>query len=185
MSDIKVASRYAKSLLDLAVEKQVLEEIHADMQTFDQVCEENRDFYLMLKNPIIQHSKKLSILNEIFDKKFHEMSLAIFRLIIQKQRESFLPAIAKQFQLQYNIHKGIENASVTTTFALTDDLRASFAAVVKEITGKKVALKEKVDEQLLGGFILKIGDRQIDDSLSGKLRELKLKFNHNPYIKAF
>ncbi len=185
MSDIKVASRYAKSLLDLAVEKKVLEEVHADMKSFNEVCENNRDFYLMLKNPIIQHSKKLTILNEVFQGKFHEMSMAIFRLIIQKQRESFLPAIAKQFQIQYNINKGIESAYVTTTFPLTDDLRASFTNVVKEITGKKVELTEKVDESILGGFVLKIGDRQIDDSLSGKLRELKLKFNHNPYVKAY
>lgn len=185
MSDIKVASRYSKSLLDLAVEKGVLEEVQNDMQAFSQVCKQNRDFYLMLKNPIIQHSKKLKILNEIFSGKFHEMSMSIFKLITRKQRENHLPDIARQFQIQYNVHKGIESAQVTTTIPLTDELRASFTNVVKKITGKKVELEEKINEHILGGFVLKIGDRQIDDSLSGKLTELKLKFNHNPYVKAY
>ena len=185
MSDFKVASRYAKSLLDLSIEKGVVEEVHKDMHTFSNVCSSNRDFYLMLKNPIIHHTKKLKILDEIFSQKFHKVSLSIFKLITQKQREGYLPAISSQFLLQYNIYQGIETALVTTTFPLTEDLRKEFITAVKNMTGKKVELKEKVDQEILGGFVLKLGDRQVDDSLSGKLKELKLKFKQNPYVTAF
>ena len=185
MSDFKVASRYAKSLLDLSIEKGVVEEVHKDMQTFFDVCNSNRDFQLMLKNPIVNHSKKLKILDEIFSKKFHPVSLSIFKLITAKQRESYLPAISRQFLLQYNIHKGVESAQVTTTFPLTAELRNEFIQAVENMTGKKVDLKEVVDKNILGGYVLKLGDRQVDDSLSGKLKELSLKFNHNPYIAAF
>ena len=185
MSDFKVATRYAKSLLDLSIEKDVVDEVQKDMQTFDNICRHNRDFYLMLKNPIINHHKKLKILDEIFSQKFHKVSFSIFKLITEKQRESYLPAISSQFLFQYNVYKGIETAQVTTTFPLTDDLRDEFVAAVKNMTGKKVKLEEKVDKEILGGFILKLNDRQVDDSLSGKLKELKLKFQHSPHVSAF
>ena len=185
MSDFKVASRYAKSLLDLSIEKDVVDEVQKDMQIFDNLCRGSRDFYLMLKNPIINHHKKLKILDKIFSQKFHKVSLSIFKLITQKQRESYLPAISSQFLFQYNIYKGIEKAKVTTTFPLTDDLRTEFITAVKNMTGKKVELEEKIDKEILGGFVLKLNDRQVDDSLSGKLKELKLKFQHNRQVAAF
>ena len=184
MSDFKVASRYAKSLLDLSIEKGVADEVYKDMQTFDSVCRNNRDFFLMLKNPIINHHKKLKVLDEVFSQKFHKVSLSIFKLITQKQRESYLSSISSQFLFQYNIYRGIETAQVTTTFPMTEDLRSEFVAAVKKMTGKKVELEEKVDKGILGGFILKMNDRQVDDSLSGKLKELKLKFQHSPHVAA-
>lgn len=184
MSDFKVASRYAKSLLDLSIEQGVVEEVHSDMRTFDNICRQSRDFYLMLKNPIINPHKKLKILDEIFSKKFHKVSMSIFRLITQKQRESYLPSICRQFLFQYNIYKGIETAEVTTTFPLTENLRKEFITVVRNMTGKKVELEEKVDKEILGGFVLKFSDRQVDDSLSGKLKELKLKFQRNQQVTA-
>ncbi|MDN5204052.1 ATP synthase F1 subunit delta [Fulvivirgaceae bacterium BMA10] len=185
MSEIRIATRYAKSLLELAEEKGVLEEVHDDMVLFGEVCEDNRNFLLMLQNPIINHDKKLSILQSLFSKRFHELTLAIFELITNKNREAVLPAIARQFHVQYNIHKGIESAKVITTFPLTKELRKSFEDVVASMTGKKVELIEEVSNDIVGGFILKIGDRQIDESISGKLKELKLKFSHNPYLKEF
>ena len=184
MSDFKVASRYAKSLLDLSIEQKVVDEVQQDMQTFNNICRHSRDFYLMLKNPIINPHKKLKILDEIFSGKFHKVSLSIFRLITQKQRESYLPAICRQFLFQYNIYKGIETAEVTTTFPLNEDLRSEFISVVRKMTGKEVRLDEIVDKEILGGFVLKFNDRQVDDSLAGKLKELKLKFQNNQQLTA-
>lgn len=185
MSDFRVASRYAKSLLDLAEEKGVLEEVHQDMLLFASTLEESRDFFNMLKNPIIKHDKKLKILKAIFSGKVHPMTISIFEIISRKNRESFLPGIATEFHHQYNIFKKVEEARVTTTFPLTDDIRLQFKQIVKQITGKSVELKEEVNPELIGGFILKIGDRQIDDSISSQLKELKLEFSQNPFIKEF
>ncbi len=185
MSDFQIASRYAKSLLDLSIEKGLVEEVHSDMKAFHTVCDENHDFSLMLKNPIIQHSKKLKILDGVFGKVFHPMSMSIFTLITKKQRESYLASISKQFLFQYNVYKGIESATVTTTSPLSDSMRNEFSKAIAKITGKQVELTEKIDKNIIGGFILRIGDTQVDDSISGKLTELKLKFKQNPYVKAF
>ena len=146
MSEYRIASRYAKSLLDLAVEKKQLEEVNKDMLMFSETVEENRDLLLMLKSPIITHDKKLAILNELFAKKVNDLTLAIFQILTKKHREAYLPQIAVEFHHQYNVKKGIEEATVTTTFPLTAVLRKEFAGVVEKITKRSVELTERVDE---------------------------------------
>lgn len=186
MTEYRAASRYAKSLLELAKEKDVLDQVHADMQSFSAICEENRDFVLLLKNPVVKNDKKRAILEKIFSGKVNDLTLAIFDIISKKKREALLPAIAKEFHTQYNILKSVEVAEVTTAVALTPDLRAKMEEMVKKISTKKtVHLEEKVDEDIIGGYILKVGDQQIDDSIRTKLKSLEHKFSQNPYIKEF
>ncbi len=185
MSEYRIASRYAKSLLDLAVEKGQLEEVNNDMMMFSHVVEENRDLLLMLKSPIITPDKKLAILNKLFEGKVNDLTLAIFRILTKKHREGYLGLIAEEFHHQYNTNKGIEEATVTTTFALSDAMRSEFEGVVKNISNKEVELTEVVDESLIGGFILKIGDRQVDDSVNSKLKALRVEFTKNHYEKAY
>lgn len=185
MSEYRIASRYAKSLLDLAVEKGQLEEVNNDMLMFSNLVQENRDLLLMLKSPIITHDKKLTILNQVFEGKVNDLTLAIFRILTKKHREMYLDQIAVEFHHQYNFNQGIEEATVTTTFALDAKTKAQFVDIVTQISGKKVELTEVIDEELIGGFILRIGDKQIDDSVSSKLKALKLEFSKNLYEKAF
>lgn len=186
MSEYRVASRYAKSLIELAEEQKVLEEVLKDMQHFTQVCKDNYDFVLMLKNPIIKHDKKNLILKKVFEGRVNKLTLAIFDIITRKNREAVLPDVAKSFQSQYNVYKGIEEAKVTTAVPLTAELKKEMEEMVKKISSKpNVQLEEVIDKDLIGGFILKVGDRQIDDSIKSKIKALKLKFSQNPYIKEF
>ena len=185
MSEYRIASRYAKSLLSLANEEGRLEAVHDDMKLFSQMIQENRDFELLLNSPVVVSTKKLAILNEVFEGKVNDLTLKFFVLLTKKKRERHLPAIAKEFHHQYNVHKGIAEATVITTFALDDGLKKEFEAVVAKISGKNVELTEKIDESLIGGFVLKIADRQIDDSISARLSALRLKFSQNPYVKEF
>ncbi|MDQ3392536.1 MAG: ATP synthase F1 subunit delta [Bacteroidota bacterium] len=185
MSDLRAAYRYAKSLISLAEEKDVLETIHSDMLLFTKVVEENKAFPRILKNPIINHEKKLNILKSIFKDKVNPMTLAIFEIITRKNREAILPDIAKSFHHQYNVLNGIEEAKVITTFPIDAKMRQEFKNIVREKTGKQVELKEEINESLIGGYILKIGDLQIDESINSKLKELKLEFSKNPYVKEY
>ncbi len=184
MSYLRVASRYAKSLIELAQEQGVVEEVHKDMQLFHKVCEENYDFTLMLKNPVIKHDKKNKILTQVFKGKVNDLTLAIFNIITRKNREPILPRLAKEFIIQYNVMKGIEVATVTTAVPVSDDIRAELQEMVLKVGGRKtVELKEIVDPDLIGGFILKVGDRQIDDSIQSKLKMLGHKFSQNPFVR--
>jgi F-type H+-transporting ATPase subunit delta len=186
MADIRVASRYVKSLLGLAVEKNALDKVHQDMNLFSQVCDENRAFTLMLRNPIIKHDKKRDILEKIFKGKVHALTLSIFDVITRKNREPLLPEIAKEFHVAYNDYHNIGAASVTTATAIDKTLRAEIEQIVKKLSDKKqVEIIEKVDPEMIGGFVLNVGDRQVDASIKNKLKALKVKFSQNPYIKEF
>ena len=185
MSEYRIAFRYAKALLDLAVEQQELEEVNKDMVMCSSLIQQNREFLLVLKSPIITHDKKLAILNKLFEGRVSKLTLALLQLLAKKEREAYLPQITREFQHQYNLNSGIAEATVTTTFPLNDALKADFKKVAAQISNKKsVALTEVVDEALIGGFILKIGDRQIDDSVHSKLKALRVEFTKNPYEKA-
>ena len=182
MSDIRVASRYAKSLIDLGEEKGSLEDIRQDMLLFSKTAKENREFQLLLKNPIINHEKKLAVLKAIFGGKVSPITDAFFRIITSKNRESVLEAVSNEFEFQYNVKKGIQAASVTTASPLTPELRKELTELVTARTGKTIQLEEKVDPALIGGFVLNIGDTQIDDSVKSTLQRLRNKFNENAYI---
>jgi len=186
MVDSRAASRYVKSLLSLAVEQNALEAVHGDMLMFSKVIEENRPFELMLKNPIIKHEKKRDILEKVFAGRVHPLTMAIFDILTRKNREPLLPAIAREFHIAYNIHKGIGKATIISAVPLDAELRSEFENIVKKLsTTDKVELIEKVDKDIIGGFVLNVGDRQVDASIRNKLKALKVEFSQNPYIKEF
>lgn len=186
MSSIRVASRYAKSILELAIEKGVLEEVHQDMQLLLTLDESTPELGLMLNSPIVNSDKKLKILKALFPKGSSELTLPFFEIVSKKNRDNVLMEIAKEFHNQYNESKGIQLAIVTTTFPLDEKLRKEFVQIVKEISGlKDVELIEKINPDIIGGFILKVNDRQLDESLNSKLKALRLEFSHNLYEKKF
>ena len=185
MSEIRVASRYAQSLLELAEEKGVLDQVEKDMNYFLSVCDASHEFVVVLNNPIIPHSKKKHILEALFTGKVNTITLSLFTLITQKNREAYLPAIAREFKTQFRVKKGIELAEVTTTYALSEEQRIQFISLVASHTSNKVELHEKVDAAILGGYILKIGDRMIDESIQNKLTRLKSKLTDNSYTPKY
>lgn len=183
MSNQRVAYAYAKSLMELAIERGQLEEVYQDFLYLAQMARSNRDLELVMRNPIVSSDKKLKILKALYEKRgATQATLSFFEIICRKGREEVLADIAREFQVQYQLHNSIQVAEVTTTFPLDDKLRAEFSKLVLEITGmKEVKLSEKVNPDLIGGFILRVNDRQLDESLSSKLRELKVQFSHNQY----
>ncbi len=114
---------------------------------------------LALKSPVVRHEKKLAILKALFQENVHPVSYTIFNIITQKHRESILDSIADEFVTLYNSYKGIQKAVVTTSAPLDDSLRATFNKIVADATGKKVELEEKVNENLIGGYILRVNDQ--------------------------
>lgn len=186
MANYKVASRYVKSLLSLAQEQGVLEDVHKDMQMISNACDTNYELVMLMRSPIIKHDKKRAILTKIFEGKVTKLTMAIIDIVTRKNRESLLPEIASEFHNAYNNFKGIQKATVTTTIELDEALRSEIKKIVQELSHKNlIELEEKVEKDLIGGFVLNVGDKQIDASISNKLKELKLSFSHNPYVKEY
>lgn len=186
MSKIQVASRYAKSLMDLAIERGVLEDVKKDIDQILATAASNRDFFLLLKSPIVSSDKKLNVLNALFSGSGHEIILRFFEIVTRKNRADVLHETALEFVKQYNQNQGIQVAEVTTAFELTPDLKAQFKEIIQEISGlEKVELVEKIDSEIIGGFVLKVNDRRMDESISGKLNEIKLQFAKRHFEKLY
>lgn len=177
MSENKAASRYAKSIIDLSIETKSLEEVKSDMALVSKVIGENSQLEAILNNPIVPIDKKSGILSDLFFGKVHPISSSFMKLMVDKGRSSIVYSASKQFVKQYNELKGIVTAEVTSATALTAESRAEIIAIVKkEIGANEVIVKEKVDDDLIGGFILKVEDKQFDASIAGGLNKLKKEF---------
>lgn len=173
----KAGARYAKSLLDLSKEQNAVEEVKNDMVFFEKIVDDNSELEAILKNPIVPLDKKQGILQEIFGGKVHAITASFFKLVVSKGRSSILYDTSEQFIAQYNAIKGIVTAEVTSASALTDANRTEVIALVKkELSASEVVLKEKVNAELIGGFILKVGDKQFDASIASGLSKLKKEF---------
>jgi len=182
MSNHRVASRYAKSLLELAVEKGQLEEVHADFKALEAMGKSSRDLVLLLSNPVITSDKKLKVLQALFAKGSSNLTSTFFEIVSRKNRESVLMDIAREVVVLYNQYKSIQVAELTTPIAIDKSQKSKFVDLVKEISGRKeVELVEKINPELIGGFVLKVNDRQLDESLSSKLKALKHQFSENHY----
>lgn len=178
MSEFKVASRYAKSLIDLAREQNALEAIHTDMQQVISVLKSNPMLQAVLKNPIIKLDRKESILRALFGKTGHPALVSFFSLLVKKGRAGILFAAAQEFIREYNAEKGIIEASVISAAPLSEEHRRQIMAIVQNNGGNEVILNNEVDPELIGGFILTVGDRQIDASIAGKLNKLEQHFSN-------
>lgn len=172
----RVASRYAKSITSLAEEQKVLDQIKADFELFVHVYEGNRDFQLMLESPVVGHDKKRKILSLIFDGKLQKLTMLFFDIITRKNREADLYGIAKQILVEYNLIRGIQLAEVRTAIPLSASLKKQFSDIVSKAMDKDVILSEKVNEDLIGGYILRVEDKQIDTSLKSSIENLRYKF---------
>jgi len=172
-----VASRYAKSLLDLAIEMKQVEEVNKDMRLIKSVCHQNRELSLLLKSPVIGTEKKNPIVKAIFDGKVSKTTLSFLNLLTLKRREGDIEEIAIAFNDQYNLNKNITTAVITTAVALDDATKKKVLEIVKKTASGEVEIIEKIDKNLIGGFVLTVNDRQIDASIKRKLNDLKKGFS--------
>ncbi len=176
MAEFRVASRYAKSLLGLAIEQKQEEKIREDMLLIAETCQNSRELSNMLKNPIIKYDKKLNVLKKLFGNKVQEVSGRFIELITRKNRADLLPDIAALWLDFYNEHKNIAKAIITSATPLTGEARKKVIAELTAGTGQQVILEEKIDANIIGGYVLNIGDQQLDKSIAGQLRGIKRKF---------
>lgn len=175
MAGKRAEHRYAKALFALAKEQNQLQQIDADMRLIRNTIEGSKELEVVLKSPVIKEEQKLSSLKAIF-KEVDKMTTRLFEVLIQNRRVELLPGITRAFIALVDDMNKVTTAQVTTAVPLTPEMEAKIRSKVKEITGDEAALVQNVDESLIGGFVLRIGDLQYDASISGRLNNLKNKF---------
>jgi len=171
---MKAAKRYAKALFELATDQ--LDTVQKDMSLLQQTFNDNPELSKALNNPTIVASKKLTLVNRIFNDKVSGDTQKLINLLGQKDRLSLLKNAAISFNDLYRKSKGIKEASVITAVPLDEKLTKEIFNKIQSLTGStKINLTNKVDADIIGGFILNIDDLRYDASVSGKLAKIKSK----------
>lgn len=185
MANLRIATRYAKSILDLGIEQNTLEDIYNDMATLKEAMS-NRDFKLFVKSPIIKSSKKITVFKAIFGDSLSKTTNMFFDLLAKKGREAELPQIATSFVQQYKKYKKVSEIKLTTATPLSESALNSIKAALlqSEATDQEVEITTAVNPDLIGGFVVEMEDKLYDASIAHKLRSVKKQFLDNKYIKS-
>jgi F-type H+-transporting ATPase subunit delta len=182
MQNPRLATRYAKSLIDLATERGQLEEVNNDMRYLHQVCKTSREFVNLLKSPVFHADKKASVLEAVTNGHVGELTRSFNRLLITKAREINLPEIVDAFIEQYNKIKDVHVVKLITAKPVSEELKNDIIAKIKSTTPiQKIELTTAVDESLIGGFVLEFDNNLVDASIARDLRDIKAQFEGNIY----
>jgi F-type H+-transporting ATPase subunit delta len=175
MSDSRAAIRYAKAILDLAVENRATDAMEKDMQNIVNTISGSQELREMLASPVVKGLAKKEALMAIFSDA-HKVIEGAISMLVDNKRVSMLNEVASKYLILNEKLKGKDIAFVTTAVPLTKDLENKILAKVVELTGNEVSIENRIDESIIGGFVLRVGDLQYDASIANKLSSLKREF---------
>lgn len=184
MSVTRLSYRYAKSLIELAQEQNILDKVTSEVEGIMSVIKGSRDFSVLLKSPVIKEDVKRKVMEQAFEGEVSELTMAFLRIIVRKGREKYLLNILGAYKEQYNALKGIVPVELTTAYDIEDETKEDFKELLKEEFGKQVVeLQVKVKEEIVGGFILEFDHKRFDASVSHQLDEIKKAFHKQSSLK--
>jgi len=175
MDQSKINVRYAKAFFSLAKDKNLSGELQKDAGLISSVCSSSSDFRILIESPVISTSDKKKVLNVIFDGKINTYSLNFLLLITENRREKYIPGIFRGLEELYRKDQGIKTALLTTATPLSETIVGQIQKSLESEFGGKVDLSQKIDKELIGGFVLRVDDTQYDASVSSQLKKIKEK----------
>ncbi|GIV33757.1 MAG: ATP synthase subunit delta [Chitinophagales bacterium] len=184
MSAVKLATRYAKSLLDLAIEQGKADEVYQDQLYLKEVIRASREFNLLLSNPIIHPDKKIKALQSVLKGKISDLTMSFLTLLVKKSREVFLKEMVESFLRQYDAYKHITPVKVISAAPLDKQLVDRLLTRLKQQAQlEEIRLETAVDSTVIGGFILQYGDKKYDASIARALNLARKRMDDNAYLK--
>jgi len=184
MSAIKLASRYARALLEFAVSKEKLDEVYQDQLYLLKSVKASKDFSHMLGSPLISSDRKLKALQAVLGGQVNDLTMQFLKLLLRKSREVYVKDVAESFLLQYDEFKHITQVKVTSAAPLEQSQVESLLNKLKQQAQlENINLTTEVDESLLGGFVLQYGDKQYDASIARQVNILKKDLESNEYLR--
>lgn len=184
MGQSQVAYRYAKSILELAKDAGQTDAVAADMNTLAGTITESADLKAVLKSPVINAAQKIGVLKSIFDGKVSNVTINLMETVVNNKRESQLAEIAHSYLNQLNDLQNVVEAEITTAVPLTQELQMKAMEVIKSMSDKQIKLVEKIDKSIIGGIIVKIGDKQVDQSVRRRLQNFQKELTKNIYTSV-
>jgi F-type H+-transporting ATPase subunit delta len=172
MSGIRAAIRYAKAILEIADSKGFASEVSSDMTLIATTITGNSELTHFIQNPLIKTDTKKNVVLEVFAS-VNPVTQSLFHLLLENKRFEILAAIAVEYNNLFDVMNGVEVAKVTTAFPMDAALEAKVLAKIATFSDKKVTIENTVDASIIGGFILRIGDKQYNASVANRLHVLK------------
>jgi len=173
MDQSKINVRYAKAFFSLAKEKGLTAELRQDAKLIAGVCEQSSDFSALLNSPVVKTSGKQKALRSIFEGKVNSLSLNFLLLITENRREKFIAGIFRNLEELYRREEGVKTAILTSAVPISDDIVLQVKKILENEYQSKVELSQKINPDIIGGFVLRIGDQQYDASIWSQLKKFK------------
>lgn len=173
MDHSTITVRYAKALFQFAKEKNQLETFKNDIALVIDVLKGSTDFVLLLEAPVVKTSQKSKAVRLIFQDKIDEITIRFLEMIIENRREQHIPGICRNFLDLIRREQGVKTAVVTSASPLSKETTEQLKSLLEKNYNATVEMSEKVDEGLLGGFVLRFDDQQYDASIATQLRKVK------------
>ena len=186
MAGLRAANRYAKGLMQFALEANQTDLVYAEMNEVVKIIKGSDDLRIFLNSPILDAKTKEATLSQIFAS-FSKTSQTFISLVVRQGRENILTKIAEQFITIYDVINNIVTAEITSAVELDQPTIDKIVAKAKEglDANAQVKVVNKIDSSLIGGFVLKVGNTQIDSSIKTRLASLKKQFTNNDYIPKY
>ncbi len=178
MNESKITTRYAKGLFKLAQQENLLETIYKDLKLVEQTYE-LKEFKQFINSPVIAISQKKQVLTELFRNKINKYTLNFLLLVVENRREQFLKLLILDYQKLYKQALNITEVELITAVELDEKIKNEFKQILAKVTQSNVDLHHQIDPQIIGGFILRIEDKQLDASIASQLRKLKKQITQN------
>ena len=177
MAGTRAAIRYAKAILEIAESKGVATKVSEDMTLIASTIKSNEELSTFIQNPTIKVEVKESALLEIFANS-NAVTKSLIHLLFENKRFEILNAIALEYNALFDIMNNVEVAKVTTAIAMDAALEAKVSAKIATFSDKKITIENTIDPSIIGGFILRIGDKQYNGSVANRLQVLKRELNN-------
>jgi F-type H+-transporting ATPase subunit delta len=173
MSEIRIAKRYARAALSNAVEKSLMDTFFKDFMLVQNSIKGSRELDLLLKNPVTNKNKKVSIVKELFGKHIDNESIEFISFLINRGRDNIIVEILQSFFEIRNEYLGLLEVNVFGFYPLSEGQQEKIKNELEKITNKKINISFQVDKSIMGGIIIKIDDTVLDASIKRKLELLK------------
>jgi F-type H+-transporting ATPase subunit delta len=175
MDQSKIAVRYGKALFELAVENKLLDTVYHDIQLVSSLCAQPEIQYL-IDYPAIKVGDKIHVFDTLLKEKINKLTLSFIRMVIENKREGHLPSICRNMNSRYHKHLNIKQAHLVTATPIDQALKAKIDSIISDMLKAKIELSVSENEKLIGGFILRIDDKELDTSVATKLKIIKQRF---------
>ncbi|HBF88858.1 MAG TPA: ATP synthase F1 subunit delta [Bacteroidales bacterium] len=173
MNQSKITVRYAKALFLTSKEKGLLEKVYSDVFSLYEIFRTVKEINLLYNDPVIKTSQKIKITERVFSNSVNKLVFDFLKLIITNKRESHILDIIRNFIDLYKKEKNIKTAYLSTSGIVDQEIIKELTENIKKALNSEIELHHKTDEEIIGGFVLKIEGSQYDASVATRLKILK------------